>query len=68
MNKNSQHRSGQNGMVISRNAHSMGLTTHCFSNSEPDYIHEEVDVFHNISIFEKDAIVDICRAERISGL
>jgi biotin carboxylase len=59
--------SGRMAWIISHNAHSMGLITHCFSNSEPDYIHEEVDVFHNISIFEKDAIVDICRAERISG-
>jgi|LSQX01.1.fsa_nt_gb biotin carboxylase len=60
--------SGRMAWIISRNAHSMGLITHCFSNNEPDYIHDEVDVFHNISIFEKDAIVDICRAEYISGV
>lgn len=60
--------SGRMAWIISRNAHSMGLITHCFSNNEPDYIHEEVDVFHNISIFEKDAIVDICREEHIFGV
>lgn len=60
--------SGRMAWIISLNAHSMDLITHCFSNDEPDYIRDEVDVFHNISIFEKDVIVDICRAKDISGV
>ena len=46
----------------------MGLETHCFSNVEPKFIHDEVDVFHNISIFDKDTIVNICKQESISGV
>lgn len=60
--------SGRMAWIVSRNAHKMGCSTHCFSNVEPDYIRDEVDVFHNISIFEKDTIVDICKREKISGV
>ena len=60
--------SGRMAWIMSRNAHKMGLITHCFSNVEPDYIHNEVDVFHNISIFEKDKIVEICKSELIAGV
>ena len=60
--------SGRMAWIMSRNAHEMGLLTHCFSNVEPDYIHDEVDVFHNISIFEKDKIVEICKSETIRGV
>lgn len=60
--------SGRMAWIVSKNAHEMGLETHCFSNVEPDYIHEEVDVFHNISIFEKDSIVKICKSEHITGV
>lgn len=60
--------SGRMAWIVSRNAHEMGIETHCFSNIEPDYIHNEVDHFHNISIFEKDTIVEICKNESISGV
>lgn len=60
--------SGRMAWIMSRNAHEMGVVTHCFSNVEPDYIHDEVDVFHNISIFEKDKIVEICKSEAIAGV
>lgn len=60
--------SGRMAWIMIRNAHEMGLLTHCFSNVEPDYIHDEVDVFHNISIFEKDKIVEICKSEAIKGV
>lgn len=60
--------SGRMAWIVSRNAHEMGIETHCFSNIETDYILEEVDVFHNISIFEKDSIVEICRRESVSGV
>ena len=45
--------SGRMAWIIGNHAHNMGLETHCFSNVEPDFIHEAFDVFHNISIFEK---------------
>lgn len=60
--------SGRMAWIISKNAHEMGIYTHCFSNTEPDYIKNEVDVFHNVSIFDKDKIVDICRKEQIGGV
>lgn len=60
--------SGRMAWIVSKNAHEMGIETHCFSNVEPEYIHEEVDVFHNISIFDKDSIVEICRRESVSGV
>ena len=60
--------SGRMAWIIGNHAHNMGLETHCFSNVEPDFIHEAFDVFHNISIFEKDKIVDICKLEGIQGV
>lgn len=60
--------SGRMAWIMSRNAHKMGYETHCFSNVEPDYIREEVDVFHNISIFEKETIVDICKKLNVAGV
>lgn len=60
--------SGRMAWIISRNAHKMGLTTYCFSNVEPDYIHDEVDFFYNISIFEKERIVEICKENHVDGV
>lgn len=60
--------SGRMAWIISRNAHEMGVETHCFSNVEPPYIHDDVDSFHNISIFEKDRIVEFCKANGIDGV
>lgn len=60
--------SGRMAWIISRNAHQMGIETHCFSNVEPNYIHEEVDRFYNISIFDKDKIVKICKTVGIDGV
>lgn len=60
--------SGRMAWVISRNAHEMGIETHCFSNVEPDFIHKEVDKFHNITIFDKDNIAEICKKQNIDGV
>ena len=49
--------SGRMAWIIGRNAHEMGIETFCFSNVDTDYIHESIDVFNNISIFEKDEII-----------
>ena len=32
--------SGRMAWLIGKNAHDMNIETHCFSNVEPDYIHE----------------------------
>ena len=60
--------SGRMAWLIGKNAHDMNIETHCFSNVEPDYIHETMDEFHNISIFEKDSIVSICKEKGINGV
>lgn len=68
MNKLAVIGSGRMAWIVIRNAREMGIETHCFSNVESDYIHDVVDVFHNISIFEKDTIVNICLNEGIDGV
>ena len=60
--------SGRMAWIIGNQARKLGIITHCFSNVEPTFIHEAFDVFHNISIFEKDKIVDICKEEKIQGV
>ena len=54
--------------IVSCIAHKMGYVSLCFSNVEPDYIHNEVDVFYSISIFEKETIVDICKRDSVTGV
>ena len=48
--------------------HEMGVETHCFSNVKPDYIHETVDYFYSLSIFDKDTIVSICKEKNVTGV
>lgn len=60
--------SGRMAWIVGRNAQEMNIETHCFSNVESDYIHETINVFHNISIFKKDEIVSICRDSGINGV
>lgn len=60
--------SGRMAWIISRNAHEMGIETYCFSNVRPDFIQDEVDVFYDISIFEKDKITEICKGIGINGV
>lgn len=54
--------------IISRNAREMGVITYCFSNAEQDYIHDFVDEFYNISIFEKEEILKQCKDKEIDGV
>ena len=71
MNKNKRLAiigSGRMAWIISRNAHEMGIETHCFSNVEPDFIKDEVDYFYNISIFDKERIASICKEKGINGV
>lgn len=60
--------SGRMAWIIGNHAHDLGIETHCFSNVEPDFIHEAFDVFHNISIFEKEKILEICKAEGVQAV
>lgn len=60
--------SGRMAWIIGRNAHEMGIETFCFSNVDTDYIHESIDVFNNISIFEKDEIIKECKKYGINGV
>jgi len=60
--------SGRMAWIIGNHARNLSVETHCFSNVEPAFIHEAVDVFHNISIFEKDEIANICKKEGICGV
>ena len=54
--------------IIGKMAHEMGYETHCFSNVAPEYINETIDVFHDISIFEKEQIKNICKEIQIEGV
>lgn len=54
--------------IIGRNAHEMGIETYAFSNVDSAFIHESIDVFNNISIFEKDKIVEQCKEFGINGV
>lgn len=60
--------SGRMAWIIGNHARILGVEVHCFSNVEPAFIHEAVDVFHNISIFERNEIVNICKKEKINGV
>ena len=57
---------GQRGLY--EKANSAGYYTVGFSwDSSPDFL-RTIDKFYNISIVEKDLIVDICRKESVSGV
>ena len=60
--------SGRMAWIIGKNAHEMGIETYCFSNVDTGYIHEAIDVFNKISIFEKEKIVEICKKNGINGV
>lgn len=54
--------------IMGKMAHEMGYETHCFSNVAPEYINETVDVFHDISIFDKERIINICKNIQVDGV
>ena len=60
--------SGRMAWIIGQHAHNLGIETHCFSNVTTSYIKEAIDVFYNISIFDKDDIVNICKSAGIRGV
>lgn len=56
----------QNPMILK--AKEMGLETHVFAWECGDIGEKTADVFHPISIADKEKILDICRAEGINGI
>lgn len=50
------------------NAKEMGIETHCFAWKKGAIAAEEADYFHDISIFEKERILDICKKIGIGGV
>lgn len=54
--------------IVGGNAREMGVETYCFSNVITPYIKENVDHFIDISIFEKEKIVDICKMNGVNGV
>lgn len=60
--------SGRMAWIVGGNAREMGIETYCFSNVLTPYIKENVDHFIDISIFEKDKIVDICKENGVNGV
>lgn len=60
--------SGRMAWIIGRNAHEKGIETHCFANEEPEYIRRDIDFFHNISIFDKEDIVSVCKEIGVNGV
>ncbi len=51
-----------------RKAKEMGLETHVFAWAAGDVGEKIADYFHPISIVEKDAILDVCQKEAVSGI
>ena len=49
-------------------AHNMGLRTLCFAWEEGAVCRDLCDVFYPISIVEKEAILAVCREEKIDGI
>ena len=60
--------SGRMAWIVGGNAREMGVETYCFSNVITPYIKENVDHFIDISIFEKEKIVDICKENGVNGV
>lgn len=48
--------------------HRLGYEGHYFSMSDGKVASDKIDVYHEISIFEKDRIVDICREVGVDGV
>ncbi len=56
----------QNPLILK--AREMGLETHVFAWKADDVGETTADVFHPISIIERDAILEACRKEGIDGI
>lgn len=59
---------GNMARIIANAASRIGVETHCFAWEAGAVAKDSVDVFHPLSIFEKDEISRICRQEGVSGV
>lgn len=60
--------SGRMAWIFGKNAREMGVETHCFSFDEHAIARESVDFFHDISIKEKEHVLDVCRELGVDGV
>lgn len=59
---------GPMASVYAMRARELGIETHCFAWKQGAVAQEDVDVFQDISIFDIDAIEEICRNVGIGGV
>ena len=59
---------GQMARIFAVKAKEIGVETHCFAWEKGAVAKPFVDCFHDISIFEKEEIVKICRESGINGV
>ena len=60
--------SGEMAVILVENAQKMGIETHSFSNDLNDRVVGLSDEHHNISIFDTDKIVSLCKDIGVSGI
>lgn len=48
--------------------HRLGYEGHCFSMADGKVSDDKIDVFHDINIFDKDCIVEICKEIGVDGV
>lgn len=53
---------------IAERAREINIETHCFSFNSKDVACECVDYFHNVNIFDVDAITKICKEVGVTGV
>ena len=59
---------GPMAKIIAEKARQLGVETYCFAWEQGAVAKDAVDHFVDVSIFEKDAILKICREEQVSGV
>lgn len=59
---------GKMASIIGKRSKELGIESHCFAWEKGAIAKNDVDYFHDISIFEKEKIVDICRELSINGV
>lgn len=60
--------SGRMAWIFGKNAKEMGVETHCFSYDEHAIAREATDFFHDISIKDKDIVLQVCKDLQIDGV
>ena len=60
--------SGEMAVILVENAKRMGIETHSFSNDLHDRVVGYSDEHHNISIFDTDQIVSVCKEIGVQGV